>query len=168
MAVFANDSETFILPIVYIKKAYVFNVDFNYLVQSIADWSGIDQIRKDFLLLDFENEANSAHAMFLIKGIFEYFYGLVWLVDKINTSKYSGGIVKIKPHFFNITVLKNGDHSALLLAVPFSKSALKSLLPRNVFVALLWLSKKRYQQLAFGHAQYLKLDLKTQRDLKKF
>ncbi|MCL5272494.1 MAG: hypothetical protein M1486_04175, partial [Gammaproteobacteria bacterium] len=49
-----NDQKTFISPIVYIKNAFVFNIDYNYLIQSIATWSCIDQIREDFKIDDIE------------------------------------------------------------------------------------------------------------------
>lgn len=168
LSINANNPDTFISPIVYVRKAYVINIDYNYLIQSIATWSGIDRICMDFLLKDFENETNSPYSMFLIKGLFEYVYGLIWLRDSIDTSKYSGKTVKPKPRFYNILVLKKKNNATLFFAVPFSSSALKSFLPREIYVELLWLSKGRYQQLAFGKTQYSQLDLNIRNVLKKF
>ncbi|HQS67878.1 MAG TPA: hypothetical protein PLM93_11895 [Sulfuricurvum sp.] len=164
-----NDQKTFISPIVYIKNAFVFNIDYNYLVQSIATWSGIEQIYKDFKIDDIDNEKNQyTYQMFLIKGLFEYVYGLVWLRDSIDTSKYSEKIVKLKPRFCNMLVLKKQNCFAQFFAVPFSKRALKSLLSRETYLALLKLSKYRYEQLAFGHKQYSVLDLSVRKELAKF
>ncbi|MCL4432167.1 MAG: hypothetical protein M1300_07595 [Epsilonproteobacteria bacterium] len=164
-----NDQKTFISPIVYIKNAFVFNIDYNYLIQSIATWSCIDQIREDFKIDDIDNEKNQyTHQMFLIKGLFEYVYGLVWLRDSIDTSKYSGRIVRLQPRFCNLLVLKNQNNFAQFFAVPFSKRALKSLLSRETYLALLKLSKNRYEQLAFGHKQYSALALSVRKELAKF
>lgn len=163
----SSDQETYVSPIVFIRKAYVFSIDYNYIIHTISDWSGIEAIRSDFILNNFENE-NSPNAMFLIKGLFEYYYKLVYFSEKVDTSKAYGGVIKPKARFFNVSVFEKGGSYTLILSVPFSRYGLKVLLPRSLFAQMLLLGKPRYQQLAFGKTQFSKLDLKIRRNLNKF
>lgn len=163
----SSDKERYISPIIFVQKAYVFSIDYNYMIHTIADWSCIEAIRSDFILNDFENENSSPNAMFLVKGIFEYFHKLVYFSEKVNTLKSNQEVIKIKARFFNISVFEKQGNYALILSVPFSKNALKSLLPRPLFAQLLLLSKPKYRQIAFGQTQFFRLNLKMS-ELKKF
>lgn len=164
----SSDKERYISPIIFVQKAYVFSIDYNYMIHTIADWSCIEAIRSDFILNNFENENSSPNAMFLIKGLFEYFYKLVYFSEKVDTSKSYGGVIKPKARFFNVSVFEKGGSYTLILSVPFSRYALKVLLPRPLFAQMLLLGKPRYQQLAFGQSQFNRLDLNIRRALKKF
>lgn len=163
-----SDKETYISPIIFVRKAYTFSIDYNYIIHTIADWSGIEAIRADFIVCDFENETTSSNAMFLIKGIFESFYKLVYFSAKVDTSKFSGGIIRPKARFFNVSVFEKGESYTLILSVPFSRYTLKPLLPRPLFAQMLLLGKSRFQQIAFGQSQFNRLDLKIRKELKKF
>lgn len=164
----SSDQETYVSPIIFVRKAYVFSIDYNYMIHTIADWSGIEAIRSDFILKNFENEIPSPNAMFLIKGLFEYFHKLVYFLEKVDTSKFSGGVIKPKTRFFTVSVFEKGGINTLILSVPFSRYTLKALLPRPLFAQMLLLSKSRYRLLAFGQSQFYKLDLKIRRELRKF
>lgn len=164
----SDHHETYVSPIIYVRTACVYSVDYNYLIASIAEWSGIDQIVLDYGIRDYDNDINNARGLFLIKGVFEYIYELIWLSDKVDTSKYSGKIVKIKPRFFNLIVFKQGNVSALLYSVPFLENSLRSLLPWDVYATLLLFEKIRYEQTAFGEYAVSRLGSNILRDLKRF
>ena len=149
--------DDYIPPIVYSSPGKVFNIDYNFLVDSLADF-----VREDAIIGDFELAENAPpHAvkngLFLVVGIFENYYGVARVNNKkIDLSRYkSRGVIEMTDRFYNILVIQNGENIKRFSAVPFSESAVKKIIQPQKFQSLENITKKdKLKQIVFGLGRY--------------
>lgn len=154
-----NTAEDFIPPIVYNEMGKCFNVDYNFLVHSLSYMHGEEGIKNDFSMTDMMDKSTIANGIFLISGILEKFYGLTRINNgKVSTAKYGGkSQITVTDKFYNVVCIRNGDNVKRFSAVPFSASALKSLISEEAFKALEKVAKNSVlEQVVFGNINYKK------------
>lgn len=151
-----NDKE-WVSPIVYSRPGKAFNIDYNFLVMCLSEWTGKDAIEGDFLLTETATSQVVNNGMFLIVAIFENYYDLVRVRQKtIDLTKFKTmRSFNITDKFYNVMVIQNGDNFKRFSAIPFSGSMLKSTISAEDFETLSMVSDRDdYVQVAFGINQF--------------
>lgn len=151
-----NNTE-WISPVVYSRQGKVFNIDYNFLIICLSEWTGKDAIEGDFLLTETATSQVIRNGMFLIVAIFENYYNLVRVRQKtIDLTKFKTmRSFNITDKFYNVMVIQNGDNFKRFSAIPFSDSMLKSIISAEDFETLSSVSDRdEYVQVAFGINQF--------------
>jgi hypothetical protein len=147
----------FIPPIVYNDAGKVFNVDYNFLVNSLSKWLDDPVVNDDFILTENAKAEVLKNAMHLIVGIFENYYDVVRVRQKkVDTSKFkSNKPFEIKDKFYNLIVIRNKENLKRFSAVPFSASTLKGMLHEKDYALLVSMSNRdTLEQVVFGAVKY--------------
>lgn len=151
-----NDKE-WISPVVYSRQGKVFNVDYNFLIMCLSEWTGKDAIEGDFLMTNTSNSDVVKNGLFLVVSLLEDYFDVVRVRQKkIDLSKFkTAQIFNIVDKFYNMIVIQNGDNFKRFSAVPFSGSRVKSLISLESYNDLVEVSDKdEYVQAAFGTNQF--------------
>jgi hypothetical protein len=154
-----NTKADFIPPIVYNEMGKCFNVDYNFMVDSLSNLHGEIGIKNDFSITEGMDSAARKNAMFLVVGILEQYYGLVRNnKNYLDITKFKKMEKKdISQVFHNVVCIKNGKNVRRFLAVPFSASVVKSLVSEESFNSLMKVAKSdSFEQVVFGSYMYEK------------
>ncbi len=154
---FSKKGDDYIPPIVYSSPGKVFNIDYNFLIDTLADYVREDAIIGDFELAESAPPRVVKNGIFLVVGIFENYYGVARVNNKkIDLTKYkSRGIIEMTDRFYNILVIQNGENIKRFSAVPFSESAIKKIIQPQRFQVLENITKKdKLKQIVFGLGRY--------------
>lgn len=151
-----NDTD-WISPVVYSRQGKVFNIDYNFLIMCLSEWTGVEAIEGDFLMTNTSNTDVVRNGLFLVVGLLEDYFDVVRVRQKkIDLSKFkTAQIFNITDKFYNMIVIQNGDNFKRFSAVPFSGSRVKSLISLESYNDLVEVSDKdEYVQAAFGTNQF--------------
>lgn len=153
-----NTEADFIPPMVYNEKGKVFNVDYNFMINSLSYLHGEDGIKNDFMIVEGMDSAVIKNATFLVAGILEGYYGVVRInPTTLDMSRYTNKSQKvdISTIFYNVVCIKNGKNVRRFSAVPFSASVVKNLVSEESFDALMKVAKSdSFEQVVFGKYPY--------------
>lgn len=152
----ADDPE-YIPPIVYSEQGKAYNVEYNFLVHSIAWVSGEEAIERDFKLAKNMSSVLMKYATFLSCGMFEDFYEVARInVTKVNVSKYkTAGSIDIIRRPFNPICIKNGENLVRFNAVHLNGMKLKKAMSEDAFSRLEAIAKQeKFEQVSFGENQF--------------
>lgn len=157
----ANRSDQeFLPPIVFNIKGRAFNIDYNFIIDTVAIWLGEDTIFDDFRMNESQNESSLRNAFFLIVGIFEQYFGVVFMNNpRVDLARYKNRqIIDVSPRFYNMIIMKNGSNFRRYSAVGFSASAVKKLVSSDEYAILMTNScNPSFELAAFGVANCQRL-----------
>ncbi|MDD4885129.1 hypothetical protein, partial [Sulfuricurvum sp.] len=128
-------------------------IDYNFIVDVISEWVCETAIYDDFRLNETQNESSFRNAIFLVVGILEQYYRVVYMNNSaINLSRYkSKQSINITQRFYNMMIMKNGNSYRQYSAVGFSASSIKSLVPAAKYAELMKAStNSSFEMAAFG------------------
>lgn len=151
-----KDDPSFIPPIVYNDKGKSFNMDYNYMIHSVAWYTGDESIEYDFGLTTGGDEYKTKYARFLVCSILEEWYELVWLNPKsVDLSRFKTmKKFDISKKFFHPICVKNGENLRYFSAVPFNSIRLKKFISEEFFMMLKRVTDSaKYEQVVFGEHQ---------------
>jgi hypothetical protein len=147
----------YIPPIVYSAMGRAFNVDYNFLVKSLAYFGENESIEYDFVLKEGMSTDRYKLAHFLVVSVLEDYYELVRLNNnQLDVSKYRNArSVSIAKRFHNVVCIQRGENIRRFRAVPFSEMNLKKLIDISSFEALDKVANRNeFVQVVFGEHKY--------------
>jgi len=147
----------YIPPIVYNAMGRAFNVDYNFLVRSLAYFTENESIEYDFVLKEGMSKDRHKLAHFLVVSILEDFYELVRLnSNQVDIGKYRNAKkINIDKRYHNTVCIRRGTNIKRFKAVPFNELSLKSLIEAYSFEMLSNVANNsEFEQLVFGEHKY--------------
>lgn len=157
--------DSYIPPVVYSHQGWSFNFDYNFIVSCLSAWVNDSAVEGDFRLVDSANESVIKNGIFLVGAIFEDYYGVARINNRIVDLKRYRHLktLDMKTRFYNLIVIKNGENYKRFSAVHFSASEVKNLIDANAYSMLVSIAdNSKYEQVVFGYPAFKEF-VKTQR-----
>jgi hypothetical protein len=137
----------------FIINKGAFNFHYNFIVNCLDDFLDNVGVKDDFYLSENPSQSVLKNGVLLICNIFDDYYELVRIRRRtFDPSKTrSNRPVELKSNFYNPLIIQNKKNIKRFSAVPFSESALKSIVSDVAFNTIKQMTQKEtLQQVAFG------------------